>query len=278
MNTVIKMSVISLIVALLLSSCLSESNKERSIQSIDTQLVADETNNEKVERIKKIFYTLPSPLEVTMMFKKGGVQYHSDILHPTAKRNDYNNTLSKALNLGVYGADLSYVGLFAKHEAALKYLATSQIMADDLGIGSTFQEGFISRLEENAGNKDTLLKVLGEFFLKNDQYLKDSQYQDLSTYILAASWVEGMYLGTKMVDERKNAEGIKNIIINQRIPLHNVIVLLQNTMISETSGEILKMLGELESVYSGIEGEMSEQEFLIIKSKIEDARSFIINL
>ena len=278
MNTVIKTSVISLTVALLLSSCLSESKKDRSAKSIDTQLVEDETSREKVERITTVFNNLPSPLEVTMMFKKEGVQYHADILNPTEKRNDYDNSLSKALNLGVYGADLSYTGLFAKHEAALKYLATSQIMADYLGIGTTFQDGFISRLEKNAGNKDTLIKVLGEFFLKNDKYLKNTQYQDLSTYVLAASWVEGMYLGTKMISERQNADGIKNIINNQRVPLHNIIVLVQNTKITDVSGKLLKMLGEIESVYSGIDGEMSEEEFLIINSKIDAARSFIINL
>jgi len=199
-------------------------------------------------------------------------------LHLTSKRQDYNSTLSKALNLGIYGGDLSYSGLFAKHEAAIKYLVTSQILADELGIGPAFQGEFILRLEENAGNKDTLLRVVSEFFLKNDEYLKESTNQDLPIYVLAAGWVEGMYLGTKIVDDKINAIGVRNIITNQRDALQNIIVLFQNAKSSETSEKILTMLEELESVYEGIEGEMSEEDFLTIKSKIELTRNFITQL
>lgn len=278
MNTIIRTSVILLGGALTLTSCESNSKKDRVIQSIDTELVSDVAVEEKSERIKQIFYTLPSPLEITMMFKKEGVEYHADILHSTAKRKQYNGTVSKALNLGVYGADLSYSGLFARHEAAIQYFAASQILADELGIGTKFQQEFIVRLEEHAGNKDTLLKVINEFFMKNEKDLKDSERQDLSSYVLTGGWIEGMYLGTKIVNEKANAVGVRNIITNQREALHNIIVIFQNTESTETSENLLKMLGELEAIYSRIEGEMSDSDFLNIKTKIEITREYIINL
>lgn len=275
---ILNTSFLALSSGLLLSSCISENNKERSVQSVNTEIVADDENQLEEERIKKIFYTLPSPLEITKMFKKEGIEYNGEILHSTADRRKYSNKLSKSLNLGVYGADLSYSGLFAMYEPAIQYLAASQVLAEDLGIGTTFQSEFIVRLEQHAGNKDTLLKVVTDFFLKNDQDLRENNQQDISSYVLTGGWVEGMYLGTNILSERVQASGVRNIVVNQGEALHNIVVIFQNTNATETSDKILKMLGDLESIYNEVEGDMNQEQFSRIRTKIEETRSFIINL
>ena len=123
---------------------------------------------------------------------------------------------------------MSYSGLFAKHGDAIQYFSVAQVMAEDLGIGQTFQREFITRLERNASNKDTLLQVISDFFLENDIYLKDQNQQDISTYVLVGGWIEGLYLGTHMVSAKTNALGIKEIIIGQLNSLDNLIVLLDD--------------------------------------------------
>jgi len=72
MNIAIKISVFTLSTALFLSSCSSEGKREQSIQSVEKEFVSEKSNEVKEETIKKIFYNLPSPLEITMMFKKRG--------------------------------------------------------------------------------------------------------------------------------------------------------------------------------------------------------------
>ena len=205
---------------------------------------------EKAKRIKRIFYSLPSPLELTLLFKKEGVVYYGDILHDIDRRDDYLLTSKKALNLGVYGADLSYAGLFGKHQEAIEFFTVTQIIAEDLGIGQTFQKRFISRLEENANNKDTLLQVISDFFLENDVYLKDLNQQDISTYVLAGGWIEGIYLGTSMAVETSNGSGIRNIIAGQKHSLNNLTILLQNVSDNEESKWLIKSIEELEVLFN----------------------------
>ena len=231
-----------------MTSCI-EDKANRQVDSVETQLSEEEDGEqEKVERIKRVFHGLPSPLELTVLFKKEGVQYHGNLLHQTAKRKEYSLSIKKALNLGVYGADLSYAGLFGQHNSAIEYFAASQILAEDLGIGRTFQHKFISRLEENAENKDTLLKVIGDFFLENDTYLKENDQQDISTFVLIGGWIEGMYLGTNIVDKDANVEGIRKIIVDQKTALHNIIVLLINVNATESSEQLVRQFGELETL------------------------------
>jgi len=239
--------------SLLLSSCLTNENKEdKTVESVRTQVIEKESSALKAERIKKIFYSLPSPLELTLLFKKEGITYQSDKLHKINRRGNYSLTVKKALNLGVYGADLSYAGLFGKHQDAIQYFTATQLIAGDLGIAQVFQSEFISRLEENANNKDTLLQVISEFFLENDGYLKNHEQQDISTYVLTGGWIEGMYLGINMIGEEANSEGIREVIAGQKYSLHNLIVLLQNVESTNSQVQLIDKIGELEGLFNEI--------------------------
>ncbi|MEQ8910396.1 MAG: hypothetical protein RIC95_14460 [Vicingaceae bacterium] len=212
-----------------LAACLEQApSKSNSSKTIQAKPRRSEADSLKAEQIKKIFYSLPSPMELTLLFKKEGVNYNSEKLHKTARRKEYVLPNKKALNLGVYGADLSYAGLFGRHEDAIDYFTCSQLMAEDLGVGQTFRKEFISRLEKNPNNRDTLLQVISDFFLNNDAYLKDQHRQDISTSILIGGWVEGMFLGTKMHASEADPSGIESIIAGQKHSLNNLLSLLEN--------------------------------------------------
>lgn len=269
---------ISVLIAVLTACTFEGNRKDNEVQGSVIEQVDKENKEDKVKRIQRIFYTLPSPVEITMLFKKEGVRYHRDILHNTAVRSNYESSTSKAFNLGIYGADLSFSGLHGKHGETIQYFAASQLLASDLGIGEAFQQGFILRLEQNAGNKDTLLKVVSDFFIQNDKGLYQSDQQDFSTYILVAGWIEGVFLGTNIADGGVDAKGVRNIISNQRDPLHNIIELLQSTTGNDSADELLGMLIELEAIYDNVEGELKVEQFNNIKRQVEQLRNYIINL
>ena len=246
-----------------LTACVNEPQRtnstENQLEENNSAISSQESRN-KIVRIQKIFYTLPSPLELTYLFKKEGIEYQQEKLHDITRRSDYNLTVKKALNLGIYGADLSYAGLFGKHQAAIEYYTTTQLMAEDLGIGQTFQKEFISRLEQNANNKDTLLQVISEFFLDNDSYLKNQQQQDISTYILAGGWIEGLYLGTEMADTKANSDGIREIITGQRFSLDNLIILLESLSSKEGSEELLTAVKRIDNHFKNAPQTESKNE------------------
>lgn len=217
-----------IILCLFLFACVENTSNPK--KNAETNPASDlaKVDNKKAEQIKRIFYSLPSPMELSLLFKKEGVNYNGVKLHKTDKRTDYILADKKALNLGVYGADLSYAGLFGKHEDAIDYFSCSQLMADDLGVGQNFRKEFISRLEKSPNNRDTLLQVISDFFLNNDAYLKDQHQQDISTSILIGGWIEGMYLGAEMTDSKTDSSGIKAIIAGQKNSLENLLHLLSN--------------------------------------------------
>lgn len=253
-----------------LFACQEKINK-KPVESEEDKAEILLKSKEKAESIKTIFYSLPSPSELTILFKKEGVEYHYDKLHNTLERDKYITTVKKGLNLGIYGADLSYAGLFAKHSDAIQYFSVSQLLASDLGIGQTFQKEFITRLENNANNKDTLLQVITDFFLENDSYLKDQNQQNISTYVLVGGWIEGLYLGTHMISEKTNAEGIREIIIGQLASLNNLLLLLDDVGKSQEMQLLKSNMELLRSYY----GEMEPVETEEAKTKIEEGELII---
>ena len=134
------------------------------------------------------------------------------------------------------------------------------------------------RLEQHSGNKDTLLKVIEDFFVQNDQQLEQNEGQGLSSCVLIGGWIEGMYLGTKILNENTDASAIRNILFNQREALHNLNLLAKNVDKTDFTEEILKELELIEEAYNNSEGEISEENFFVITSKIATIREYIIQL
>ncbi len=231
----------------------SESSKREAETASKEVKVKKETAAEKANQVKRIFFTLPSPLELSLLFKKEGIAYYPEQLHQKKKADSYLVSRKKALNLGIYGADLSYAGLFSKHEDALEYFAICQSISEEVGISNSFEKDFISRLERNSNNRDTLLQVISDFFLNNDTYLKDQDLQNISAYVLTGGWIEGLYLGTMMVNDKTNAEGLRGIIASQKYSLENLILMLDNIDDKGDFGNINQQLNELLVMFQEIE-------------------------
>ncbi|MAY84146.1 MAG: hypothetical protein CMP59_08440 [Flavobacteriales bacterium] len=297
----------AVILASALSACVSEEGsesarnrqKKKEVELID---MTDSEKKEKIEKVQKVFYTLPSPLELSLLFKSEGIQYIPSVMHNLTERDRYLLSKKKALNLGVYGADLSYAGLFSKHEDAIAYLKVCQVIGDEIGIGETFEQELISRLEKSPNSRDTLLQVISDFFLNNQEFLRNSEQQNISTYVIAGGWVEALYLGSFMTDENSDAEGVKNIVASQKFSLENLIELLNSTEDKGSFNNINQHLQELYDLYAKViypeflqspeafkdsdfiyydtsQGkiEITQATFLKIKLKVKEIRDIIVS-
>ncbi len=89
---------------------------------------------EQLNTAKRIFYSLPSPLETAMLIKNAGAEYNEELMNPTSNSSRYITSKSKALNLGIYSTDLSYASLFDQNQATLSYIEVAKEMADGLNI------------------------------------------------------------------------------------------------------------------------------------------------
>ena len=214
----IQKSVLILLLGLFLFSCNSPeqsiSTEEQEIDvEIDSQLAED------FNQAKQVFYSLPSPIETAMLMKRAGAKYDENLLTSITNVPNYNTILNKALNLGVYSADLSFVSMFDQSQASVKYLSATKRLADDLGILNAVDESYIKRMENNINSRDSVMEIISETFMNSNAFLKENERPELAAIVLSGGWIEGLYIATQIAKSTTDNKELKDRIIDQRLSL-----------------------------------------------------------
>jgi len=211
----------------LMWSC--NSNTDYSSNQLDNDSISKRDSlSEHTKKVKKIFYNVPSPLEMTAVIQKSGAQYKPEILNSFKVADKYVNIPQQALNLGAYGSDLSYVRLFDQIQLSINYLSAVKKLCDELNIPEEQGSFAISRMEKNMDNKDSLLQIITDTYSSADSYLKDNDRGNTATLIILGGWVEALYIATNIIvyDNPKNKDVVDRIA-EQKYSLSNLIELVK---------------------------------------------------
>ena len=248
----------SIFLVFILAGCVSDRSKDKKsgkATSEEYNANLDDDLIEKINTAKRVFYSLPSPLETAMLIKNAGATYDESLLNPVINADKYNTNLSMAINLGIYTTDLSYASLFDQTQATLNYINAAKKMADGLKILDAIDEQTIQRLEENINNRDIIIDIISETLLNSNSFLEDRGLQATSAVILVGGWIEGLYIATNLVDQASvNLKTDKMVerIVDQKLSLDIIIKLLENNQENIEAQSLLKDIKEINIIYDKI--------------------------
>lgn len=243
-------------IAASLSACGSSSNDNEAVTGADT--AAGSMNAEKDTKAQNVFYSIPSPIETTSLLKGAGARYNASYLNPIENVSKYSTAASRALNLGIYGSDLSFTSIFDQTQESMLYLQCTNKLATSLGINGAFDENTTSRIEANLENRDSLLTIISDSYWNADSYLKQNGQPGVSALIIAGGWIEGLYIATEIAANTKNADIVKRIG-EQKLSLDNLVGLLDNyKSANEGVNDMYGKFSELKKIYDAIPSQPSE--------------------
>ncbi|MFP4556588.1 MAG: hypothetical protein ACLFNU_06940 [Bacteroidales bacterium] len=242
----------------------------------ETDKTEDKPKEETFKSVTK--YPIPTAFEVIKLLNKAGASYILSLNNPVENVDKYFTEKSKALNLGVYGADLSYASTYQMKQETMNYLNVSKNLIDDLQISTAFNKDFAQRVEDNIDNKDELIQIITDSFYDTYEYLNNEGKDNLSLLVMAGSWVEGLYITTQIAVISKDNEDMLKIVANQKEPLNTLYKLLKDSSDDPAIAEVIEMLKPLEAIYKDIEGEtVTETEFANIEQEVSMIRAEIIS-
>ena len=196
--------------------------------------------SKRTEKLKKIFRAAPSPMETARIVQKTGAQFSEDNLHSAMAASNYVTSDKQAINLGIYGADLSYATIFEENAVSIAYLDVVQSLANELGIGDVIDNDVIARAEANRTRQDSLVAIVSESFFEMNQKLKANGQEDLSGMLVASGWLESIYLATRYTEQAN--DDLKKRIAEQKLVMEDVMMLVKSyTQSAELSGLIAAM-------------------------------------
>ncbi len=207
--------------------------------------------SDRKENIKKIFHALPSPVEMADLIKKTGSSFDKSFLNDPANVEKYVTSGQQALNLGIYGADLSYASIFEQDRQSLNYLDAVQSIANSLDVGAAIDKSVFDRLKDNQENQDSLMSIITETYWTINAYLKENESrEETSALVIAGGWIEGLHLaGSHYIPGNKE---LHERIAEQKYALENLVNLM-NTYDSESLTDIKADLAEVQTLYNDVE-------------------------
>ncbi|MGB0422691.1 MAG: hypothetical protein ACPGED_00140 [Flavobacteriales bacterium] len=296
----LSLSLAVLCTVLSLSSCGEEtanSNGDHGNDDIQVQETTDQSSTQRVEAVKQIFNTIPSPIEMASLIRKSGADFDNSILNSTDNADNYTSVRQQALNLGVYGADLSYASMFEQQQQSIYYLSAARGLAKQLGVEDAINNDLIERVNDNRNNKDSLLRIVADAYYSLNGYLKESDREQVSALVIAGGWIEALHLATTHVtpDNQK----LKERIAEQKYSLKDLITLLETYEGAPELGNVITDLKGIQEVFNLVEIKkgktetsrdnsgkmviggassitMSDETLEAIKMKIQDVRSSYI--
>lgn len=219
----------------------------------DKPKVVIDSNKTDIINIGGALFSIPSPIQTSILLKKTGANYNKEILNSTKSSANYSTNFKKAVNLGVYGADLGYVTIYEQTQDAIGYLQAVKKMGDDLGVSGAFDATLMKRFEANLGNKDSLLGLVSSAYRASDAYLKNNERNEVSGLIIAGGWVESLYFSTKIAEKNKGNKDVIQRIAEQKNALDNLIKLLTPYYQDPEYTEFIDALIDLAYDFDGIE-------------------------
>lgn len=220
---------VALVAAVFLAGCGGETPPQDQLNVDNT---TDSTKSERIAKTKKIFYNIPSPMETAALLKKAGAEYNSKILNDVKNVDKYTAASQQALNLGVYGADLSYASVFNHTQESMFYTSCTRKLADRLGVTSAFNDSTIELMQSKMNDRDALLDIISETYWSVDAYLKENGRDNISALMIAGGWVEGLYIATQVSSSNDTPE-LRQRIAEQKHSLGDLLGLLDSYQIDD---------------------------------------------
>ncbi len=223
--------------------CKNNSPKNEDNTTSETLSLEKDDTHERT--VKKIFFNLPSPIELTQTILSTKSPYNGELLNPVSNVKNYATSSKLALNFGVYGADLCYCRVYDQLQESISYLGTIKKITEKLQIPADEGSETINRIEESIANSDSIFQIIADTYASADWYLKENERDLTATFILIGGWVEGMHFAVNINNESASKNQLNYKIAEQKFSMQNILMLVNeykdNAMVAELYPNFIKL-------------------------------------
>ncbi|CAG5079941.1 hypothetical protein [Parvicella tangerina] len=214
-------------------------------------VVTIDSNNTGIINIGGQVFVIPSPIQTADLISKTNAPFDSDLLNPTENASGYSDYFKKALNMGIYGADLGYLAVYNMTDKTTAYLKAVRGLADDIGLGNAFNDELAKKISESLGDEGKMLELVSEAYKTADDYLKENKKDDVASLVIVGGWLESLNFACGAAEATGNQEIIERIA-DQKNVLKTILAMLKQYRDNEDYDDLAVELEDLQSLFDGI--------------------------
>ncbi len=235
---------------------------------------------EPIETLQILQNISSSPVEMAALLQATGVPFNENYIASIDAIDRYNTDFKRALNLGIFGADLGYLNMYKKTGPVMTNMRAIRKLSEELRVQQFFDFNTIRRLATNNENLDSLMYISVSSFNNMDNHLQKTGRSEVSALILCGTWLEGMFIATQVVkNARDNSEVIERIG-EQKTIVENLVDILahykKNSQFEYLYNQYNKILKSFDGVTKTIvQGEAKEVEMDGILVYVQSETSYV---
>lgn len=265
---------LALFILLLSSSC----RQREEARTFMPDISVFDLDKDDIEDIRAIFYDLYSPMESHRLFRQIDVLFDPAILNPPDNIHRYNSSNKRAVNLGIYGANMSFSQMFGQTQEAINYMSAIYQLADNLGIGGSIIERAEQARNGAIYHPDSLFDIASDIYISADRQLRETGRHGAAALILAGGWTEALYIACSFHDPLDPDLNLEQQILTQKYSLDRLIALLANHQDDPFIARYLLMFRQLKNIFDSVEILFEEGDLLIdttSKTIVSNEREYV---
>jgi hypothetical protein len=257
--------------AISFSACKQSSNKLTDAEK------GDKISQDSIQQgVEKVVFPLPKPMGVYQMLEDIGATYAGKVLNPVESNTKYLTSNVKAVNLGVYAADLSYATIYDKKADIDAYGQVLKSIIDDMGIKVDYQLITSEENRKKVENSDSLVQLTTKVFYNVYDFLYQQSDPSYAALMANGYYVEGLYIATHLMKETYNNYEMLKIVCQQEAPLAEIIKLNEKFADNQYVQTLQGSLKKLKALYESYGGSINQKQLDELAKTIEAIRSTMV--
>ena len=270
-----KNQIIYFVSVILLFGLWACNGSQQENQLIDDNAVVEEDSVS--QDLGQQFFQLPSPVELFMFMWEDGAPFNEANLNSISNVDKYVDLKKKAINLGIYSADLAYCTIYDKNQETMNLFSATKRLADDLGLTEGFDQSILDRIDQNIDNSDSLYQITSDSYSKTLTFLQSQGQTQILPYIIYGGWLESIFIATQTVKKFNPESEIAIRISDQGLLLENLKEFFQFIEAKDPKATlVLNDLNELSAIFDKTldaeDGLMSKAVYKEVKNKVKQLR------
>jgi hypothetical protein len=235
---------------------------------------------ETIETLQILQNISSSPVEMAALLQATGVPFNENYIASIDAIDRYNTDFKRALNLGIFGADLGYLNMYKKTGPVMTNMRAIRKLSEELRVQQFFDFNTIRRLATNNENLDSLMYISVSSFNNMDAHLQKTGRPEISALIICGTWLEGMFIATQVVkNARDNSEVIERIG-EQKTIVENLVDILAHYKKNPQFEQLYKNYSRILKSFDGVtktivQGESKEIEMDGILVYVQSETSYV---
>ena len=226
-------------------------------------------------------YKIPSPMEMFLFLEQNSCPYVKEALHDPNQIGEYTTTMGKAINFGIYSADLAYSSVYGDNQNTLTYFNTARKLASELGLYEGYGEEIAERIDQNLNSIDSLIDISAESYDVMTLTLEDQGLSDVLGFILAGGWTESLYLTFESMDHLDMNSPIIERIVDQQILLDNLLAYLKHNNNTVNNQNLVSKLEEVQEIFDNLyfnneNVPITKKQFVDLSNKVNELRKNVV--